>query len=67
MRPLHLHGVALVVSVTDDRAGAAARFNQDVRQEHAGVDLHRRDVRHVNGLLLPARSTAGCAERRWWA
>ena len=33
-------------------SGAAARFDQDIRQQQARDDLHRRDVRHVDRLFL---------------
>jgi hypothetical protein len=49
--------------VTHNRNASAAGFNQHVRQDHAGLDFHGRDVRHVNGFfLLPIQRAA---ERRW--
>src|SRR3954471_19376392 len=53
-QPLHLHGVALSMSVTADGAGAAARLDQHVGEQYASVDLHRRNVRHVNRFFLLA-------------
>src|SRR5919106_6428960 len=35
---LHPDGVALAVTVAGDRAGAAARFDEDIGQKDAGVD-----------------------------
>src|SRR4051812_19872810 len=45
---LHADRIPLAVPVAADRTGAAARLDQHIRQEHAGVDLDGRDVRHVN-------------------
>src|SRR5262245_579164 len=49
---LHPNGVAFRMPVTADRAGAAARLDQHVGQQRAGINLHRRDVRDVDRLLL---------------
>src|ERR1700737_3462692 len=51
---LHPDGVTLPMTVTSDRVGATGRFNQHVREQQLGVDLHRRDVGDVNRFFLPA-------------
>src|SRR5919204_4189950 len=44
---LHLHGVVFPVAVTENGTGAAARLDEDVREQHLGIDFHRCDMRHV--------------------
>src|SRR5689334_18576097 len=51
---LHPRGVALAVPVAEDRIRSAARLDEHVRQDEPRVDLHRRDVRHVDRFLLSA-------------
>src|SRR5690242_3104586 len=44
---LHPDRVPFPVPVAQDGIGAAAGFDEDVRQQDAGVDVDRRDVRQV--------------------
>lgn len=45
---LHSDGVTLPMAVTHDRALPAAGLDEHVGEQHAGIDLHRRDVRHMD-------------------
>jgi hypothetical protein len=49
---LHPDGVPLPVPVAQDRVGSAARLNQHIGQDRAGVDIHRGDVCHMYRLFL---------------
>src|SRR6266513_2082910 len=44
---LHRAGIALVVAVAANRVRAAARLDQQVREERTGIALHGRDILHV--------------------
>src|SRR4029453_12849575 len=50
----HPGRIPFSVPVTEDRGGPAAGFDQHVGEDHAGLDLDRRDVRHVDGLFETA-------------
>ena len=51
---LHPQGVPLAVAVAAHGAGAAGGLDEDVREQQVGVDADRRDVRHVDRVLLTA-------------
>ena len=61
---LHPHGIPLPVSVAADGVLAPGRFDQDIGEQQARLDLDRCDVGHVDRLLFAARSTAACTARR---
>src|SRR5438270_55507 len=64
---LHRHRITVSVAVAHDGIGAAAGLDEHVREEDAGVDLHRRNVRHVDRFLLladPSRCVLDDARRR---
>ena len=64
MRLFICDGVAFAMAVAADGVGAAAGLDDHVREHHSRLDLHRRDMRHVDRLLLPPDPARACTARR---
>src|SRR5205814_1642009 len=50
----HAVRVPFVVAVADNGVAPAAGLDEHIGEQHAGFDLHRRDVRHMYRLFTPS-------------